>query len=62
MGEPGELGDERPHAIVRVLGGVPFRSFEVSLPESGTWSDVINVLLDLTWDMIFFGGNIVSSR
>ena len=63
MWKSGELSDEWYHMVGCALFESPTTcSLHVPLPESGTRSDVVNVLLDMGWDMILLGRNIMSPR
>jgi hypothetical protein len=56
-----EFGDEwlRDHTFLEVPSSC---SLNVSLPESGARSHVVDMLLDMGWDMVLFTRNIMSSR
>jgi hypothetical protein len=61
MRESWKLGNEwlGNHFGVFTLGVA--RSLDVSLPESGTRCNVVNVLLNMRWHVICFGRNVVRS-
>lgn len=64
MRRPSELSDEWLGAK-SVAAFLKFRIaslLDVSSAETGSRSDVVNVLLDVAWDMIFFGRNIMLPR
>jgi hypothetical protein len=62
--EPRELGDERLRKNLRedIITLCVTSSLDVPLPESGTGSHIVDVLLDVAWNVISFRGDIMSSR
>jgi hypothetical protein len=56
-----ELGDEwlRNYAFLEVPSSC---SLDIPLPESGARSHVVDMLLDMGWDMVLLTRNIMSPR
>ena len=62
MRESRKLGDEWLCNYFGVFTLGVTRSLDVSLPESGTRSNVVNVLLDVGRHVICIGRNVMTSR